>query len=289
VRAEAWENRAVIDAESRLIGRTLGGYTIESWLGRGSTASVYLATHARSKGKVALKVPSVDTRDKPALREHFLRKARLAASLDHPNVIPIYDAGEDNGRLYLAMGYAEGGDLRRLLDREQRLSLVRTIFIVEQVASALDAAHAVALLHLDVKLTNILLGETGRVCVADFGRALTMASADTSDSQALYRREPTAADIWRDIHGLGHTAYQCLVGQPPSELAALRANKHGLRAVSSARPGLPHALDDVLTMAMARPPKAHYKTAGSMAEAFRLAGLGPPSKGITLLPERASS
>src|SRR5207253_8864087 len=134
----------------RLIGRTVGGFTIESLLGEGSTSTVYLATHPRLKDKVALKVLPAAIQDDPGFRERFIREPKLAASLDHPNVIPIYDAGESNGLLYIAMGYAEGGDLRSLLEREDRLPLVRTIVIVEQVASALDAAHAAALPHLHV-------------------------------------------------------------------------------------------------------------------------------------------
>ncbi len=275
----------MLDADTRLLGRTVGGYRIESYLGRGSNGTVYLATRPRLSDKVALKVISADAKSRSGVRERFLRESRLAASLDHPNVIPIYEAGDDDGELYIAMAYAAGGDLRSVLDREGgRLSLVRTIAIVEQVAAALDAAHAASLLHLDLKLTNVLLGAAGRVYLSDFGGACAMGPAGTSDPFAPSAHELTPEDVWGDIRGLGTVAYRCLVGEAPSELAAFRENQPGRRPpLSASRPGLPAALEGVLAAAT-EPPRGRYPTAGSMARAFRVAGLGPDSLGITLRP-----
>jgi serine/threonine protein kinase len=173
------------------------------------------------------------------------------ASLDHPNVIPIYDAGEDAGTFYIAMHYAEDGDLRLLLDRKGRLALVRTIAIVEQIAGALDAMHAAPFVHWDVKTSNVLLGKAGHVYLSDFGLAHPVKPVDAR----------------RDISALAYAAYRCLAGEPQSETEAINAD-NVRPPLSTARPGLPSALDGVLATAMVEDRHVHDQTAGSMARAL---------------------
>ena len=140
------------------IGTEIAGFRIEAVLGRGGMSVVYLAEQIRLRRKVALKIlaSGLIERDE-SFRDRFLQESHVAAGLDHPNVIPIYDAGEENGSLYIAMRYVEGRDLSQILAQEGRLGLGRTIFILHQVAGALDAAHEHGLIHRDVKPANVLL------------------------------------------------------------------------------------------------------------------------------------
>src|SRR5262249_54763703 len=130
------------------IGTEIAGFRIESVLGRGGMSVVYLAEQTRLARKVALKLlaPEIAGRD-PSFRERFLQESHLAAALDHPNIIPIYDAGEEDGFLYIAMRYVEGRDLGQILEHEGGLGLGRTMFILEQVSGALDTAHDHGLVH----------------------------------------------------------------------------------------------------------------------------------------------
>src|SRR5262245_25335080 len=154
------------------VGETFGSYRIESLLGTGGMGAVYLATHERLDRKVALKVIAPGLAHDEEFRERFLRESRLAASLDHPNVIPIYDADNVNGVLFLAMRYVDGPSLQALIDEQGRLGAEETLDVVRQVAGALDAAHTAGLVHRDVKPANVLLAEPGRhAYLCDFGLA----------------------------------------------------------------------------------------------------------------------
>lgn len=227
-------------------------------------STLYLATHLRTKRKVVLKVlPAVAADD----RERFFRESELMASLDHPNVIPIYEADEDAGVFFIAMHFAGNGDLQGLLDRKGWLGLTRTLVIVEQVASALDAMHAALLVHGDVKPANILLGEAGHVYLADFGLSRRVTS--------VYPR--------RDISRLAHVAYRCLAGPQKYEIAAIKT-RNSSPPLSSVRPELPVAVSDILAAANVPPSQVQYRSAGSLAHALRLAGLGIQSSRATLWP-----
>src|SRR5438093_2101474 len=143
------------------VGQTFGGYTIESLLGRGGMGTVFLATHERLGRKVALKVISPELAHDEDFRSRFLRESELVASLDHPNVIPIYDADEVDGVLYLAMRYVDGPSLRELIRGDRRLAAEETLRVAREIGGALDAAHARGLVHRDVNPANILLAEPG--------------------------------------------------------------------------------------------------------------------------------
>jgi serine/threonine protein kinase len=161
-----------VSRDSR-VGTEVAGYRLEV-VGRGAELRSYLAEHIRLGRKVALKVLASAPSEDEGYRERFVRESRRAAELDHPNIIPIYDAGEDDGQLYIAMRYVEGADLKEIIKRDGALHLGHVLYILEQVADALDAAHERYLVHRDVKPSNILVSEpSDRVYLTDFGSSST--------------------------------------------------------------------------------------------------------------------
>jgi serine/threonine-protein kinase len=152
------------------IGTTVAGYRLEKLLGRGGMSVVYLAEHVRLGRKVALKLLSAALSEDESFRERFERESRRAAEIDHPNIVPIYDAGDADGQFFIAMRYVQGADLKTLIKGEGPLNVGRTLYILEQAASALDAAHERDLVHRDVKPANILIeAPSDRVFLTDFG------------------------------------------------------------------------------------------------------------------------
>src|SRR5947209_3888730 len=220
------------------IGTELGGYRIVEQLGRGGTSVVYRAEHVRLGRRAALKLltPALGEAD---FSDRFLRESRLAASLDHPSIVPVYDAGEQDGVLYIAMACIEGRDRRSLLAEEGPLPLRRALRIVGQIASALDAAHARGLVHRDVKPANILVGEGDRAYLSDFGvvkevarngTTRTGAFVGTSEYCAPEQVEGREVTARTDVYALACVLYECLAGAPPfhrdSEVAVLNAHLH---------------------------------------------------------------
>jgi ABC-type branched-subunit amino acid transport system substrate-binding protein len=204
-------------------GTTFAGYRIEELVGRGGMGVVYRATDLSLERSVALKLIAPELAEDEHFRSRFLREPRLAASLDHPNVIPIYEAGEHEGQLYLAMRFVEGSDLRALLGAEGKLSPERTLEILAQVAGALDSAHRRALVHRDVKPGNVLLDRDGHVYLTDFGvtQQLGGPSTDTGrmvgtlDYLAPEQIRGDPVDARTDGYALGCVLYECLAGRPP--------------------------------------------------------------------------
>jgi serine/threonine-protein kinase len=140
----------------RLVGSELAGYRIEALIGRGGMGAVYRARESGLERMVALKVIAPELAEDERFRNRFLRESKIAASLDHPHVVPIHRAGEESGLLFIAMRYVEGTDLAKLVAQEGALDPRRAVAIVEQVAEALDAAHEQGLVHRDVKPSNVL-------------------------------------------------------------------------------------------------------------------------------------
>src|SRR5262245_44811596 len=220
------------------IGSGLLGYRIDQFVGRGGMGVVYRGHDARLKRNVALKLIAPEFSNDERFRERFLAETELAASLEHPNVVPIHDAGEIEGQLYLAMRFVEGSDLQALLREEGSLEPARTLAICAQVASALDAAHERGLVHRDVKPSNVLLDANEHVYLADFGlsRRLTRQVASAPHSLSLgtpayaapEQIEGADADGRADVYSLGCVLYECLAGEPPfprsSQLAVLWAH-----------------------------------------------------------------
>ncbi len=265
------------------VGDTFGGYTIESLLGRGGMGTVYLATHARLARKVALKVIAPELAHDRDFRARFLRESQLAASLDHPNVIPIYDADEIGGVLFLAMRYVTGPSLQALLRSRGSLPLVETLRVAQQIAGALDAAHEAGLVHRDVKPANILVAASSdHAYLCDFGLAKRMSAEGltrtgsflgTVDYSAPEQIEGRQLDGRADVYSLGCVLFHCLAGQPPyrreTEYAVLNAHLHDPPpALSNVRPDLPRPLDGVMAKAMAKSADVRYSTAGALAAAF---------------------
>jgi hypothetical protein len=277
------------------VGETFGGYTIESLLGRGGMGAVYLATHERLGRKVALKVIAPELAQDEDFRARFLRESQLAASLDHPNVIPIYDADEVDGVLYIAMRYVSGPSLQAMLRARGSLSPAETLRIVEQIGGALDAAHRAELVHRDVKPANILLAEPGdHAYLCDFGLARRTTSAGTTragsflgtvDYSAPEQIQGKTVDGRADVYSLGAVAFSCLAGQPPyareTDVAVLQAHlADPPPLLSSVRPEL-RALDGVIVTAMAKDPEARYPTAAALADALRKAVSAPADADAT--------
>jgi serine/threonine protein kinase len=192
------------------VGMQIAGYRLEELVGRGGMGVVYRAHDLALERSIALKLLSPNLADDPAFRERFLVESRLAASLDHPNVVPIHDAGEADGQLYLAMRYVEGTDLKQLLRDEGPLEPARAIAICSQIADALDTAHMRGLVHRDVKPSNILLDEHDHAYLADFG--LTRRLADQAQGfesglslGRLPMSRPSRSRAWRWTAGLTST------------------------------------------------------------------------------------
>jgi serine/threonine-protein kinase len=271
------------------VGDALGGYTLESPLGRGGMGWVYLATHGRLERKVALKVIAAELAHDEEFRDRFLREAQLAASLDHPSVIPIYDAGEADGVLFLAMRYVLGSTLHQLLVGRGVMSTAETGRIADHVGGALDAAHAAGLVHRDVKPANILIAEAdGHVYLCDFGLAKRMSSPTTTrtgfflgtaDYCAPEQIEGGDVDARADVYSLGGVVFHCLTGRPPfareSEFAVLRAHvSDPAPLVSGLRPELSPSVDRVVGTALAKRPEDRYARAGAFAAALGTALAG---------------
>jgi len=272
-------------------GAEIGAYRIERIIGRGGMGVVYLAEHVQLRRKVALKVLSPELEDE-RLRGRFIRESRLAASLDHPNIVSIYDAGDTEGVLYIAMRLVEGGDLGGLIRSEGALHPQRAFVVIGQVGDALDSAHAAGLVHRDVKPANILVvadvspGGPDRVYLTDFG--LTRRAASTSgmtrtgqfvgtiDYVAPEQIEGRPADAAADIYSLGCVLYQCLTGRVPfdrdNEAAVMFAHlSDPPPSITAVRPDLPQALDGVIAQALAKDPKERFSTCASLLAAARAA------------------
>jgi serine/threonine-protein kinase len=276
------------------LGTEFAGYRIERTLGRGGMGVVYLAEDARLKRKVALKVLAPEVADDGRFRDRFIRESELAASLDAPNVLPVYEAGEHLGSLYIAMRYVEGTDLRGLID-ESPLTLDDAFTVVEGVARALDAAHAKGLVHRDVKPGNILIARSSgsraieHVYLTDFGLTKRSDSrsgltgtgvfAGTLDYAAPEQFEGTALGPQTDVYSLGCVLFECLTGLPPfrrqQEAAVMYAHLHDPPPSATAqRAELPREIDQVIDKAMAKRPADRYATAGALAAAFKGATAG---------------
>src|SRR6266536_1011970 len=261
------------------VGETFGGYAIESVLGLGGMETVYLATHKRLARRVALKVITPELALDEDFRARFLRESQLAASLDHPNVIPIYDADEIDGVLYLAMRYVSGPSLLELIRERGSLSPAETLRLAEQIGGALDAAHRAGLVHRDVKPANVLIAEPDdHAYLCDFGLAKRTSSTamtrvgsflGTVDYSAPEQIEGRPLDGRADVYSLGCVLFHCLTGQAPytreTEFAVLNAHLHDPPPVASGvRGDLPRSLDGVLATAMAKEPGDRYSSGGAL-------------------------
>ena len=264
-------------------GVELAGHRILQVIGRGGVSVVYLAEHLRLNRKVALKILFRDLAADPDFRDRFIRESQVAASLDHPNVVTVYDAGEVDGLLFLSMRYVEGSDLRRVLSARSTLSPERALGIVTQVASALDAAHGEGLVHRDVKPGNILLSGVDtageRAYLSDFGITKQMSTrgggtrtgqfVGTVDYVAPEQILAEPVDGRADVYALGCVLFESLSGQAPfarpTDVATIYAHLHDDTPHLS-HEGLP-GIDGVIQRALAKSKDNRYPTCTSLAEA----------------------
>jgi DNA-binding beta-propeller fold protein YncE len=275
-----------------IAGSVVAGYRIEDVAGRGSMGVVYRATQLALQRPVALKLIATESAHDASFRERFKRESQLAASIDHPNVIPIYEAGEVDGSLFLAMRYVEGTDLGALIGAQGALDPAHAVRIVAQVAAGLSAAHALGLVHRDVKPANVLIaaGEDEHVYLADFGLTKHASSAQgltqpgmfvgTLDYSAPEVIRGDGADPRADVYALGCVLFHCLTGRPPyvrdSEVATMYAHLHDEAPAPSTLVGIPATLDAVVARALAKDADERYATAAELGRAAR-AAIGEPS------------
>jgi len=275
------------------VGRSLGRYRLEDLLGQGGMAEVYRATDTKLARTVAVKVILATHAIKGDFLERFLREARMVASLEHPNILPVYDFGEDNGAPFLVMPYLSGGTLRERLKAGAAPLALASAWIA-QLADALDAAHAAGVLHRDVKPANVLLGKDDRLFLADFGIAKMLESQSgltatgvvvgTPIYMAPEQAQGHPASPATDRYSLAVVAYEILCGRPPFEGDSALSLMH--QHVSTPPPplstrigGLAGGLDAVLTQALAKDPAARPPTCRAFADAvaaFTPAGSTPP-------------
>ncbi|MFC9926341.1 serine/threonine-protein kinase [Streptomyces sp. NPDC127190] len=275
---------------SELIGRQVAGYLIESEIGRGGMAVVYRARDLRLERTVALKLLAPELARNDTFRQRFTHESRVAAAIDHPHIVPVFEAGETDGVLYIAMRYVSGSDLRHLLDLRGPLPLPDTVRMAAQVASALDAAHEHGLVHRDVKPGNILVAEgtdsdhPEHVYLTDFGltkKSLSLTGftsvgqfVGTLDYVAPEQISGRPVDGRCDVYGLACVVHEMLTGHPPFEreddMALLWAHQYDEPPPPSGiRPGLPGTVDPVFATALAKSPDARYDTCLAFVAALR--------------------
>src|SRR4051812_40006231 len=244
---------------------------------------VYRAEHMHLGRKVALKLLAPELAENPSFRERFVRESRLAASIDHPNVIPIYEAGEAEGQYFIAMRYVDGVDLKQVIRSSGALGVERALFYIQQIAGALDAAHARDLVHRDVKPGNVLVAAgTDHCYLTDFGLTKAMSSntgftatgqfVGTTDYCPPEQIEGKPLDRRTDVYSLGCVFFECMTGHPPfrrdTDMATMWAHiQEPPPSIARERSELPESLDTVLATAMAKKKDDRYPTCSSFAAA----------------------
>jgi hypothetical protein len=298
-----WYKRPMTPAPR--IGTEFAGYRIEGLLARGGMGVVYRAEHPRLGATLALKVMDQELAMDEAFRERFVREARAAARITHPNIVPIYDAGEWKGDLYIAMRYVPGDDLRSLLRKRAPLPLVETCVIARQVAGALDAAHRNGLVHRDVKPANILvepnpdseaepiayLADLGLTKHIDSHGGVTESGAllGTIDYMAPEQIDGQGVDGRADIYSLACVLYECLTGSVPfareNQAAVLWAHLHeDAPRASTVNPSLPESVDEALARGMAKSRDDRFATGRDLVAALQY-----PSEAATAIDRAAPS
>jgi YVTN family beta-propeller protein len=276
-------------------GTLIVDYRVEAVLGRGGMSVVYLAEDLRLKRRVALKLLAPALAEDERFRERFLSESELAASLDHANVIPVFEAGEADGSLYIAMRYVEGSDLKGRLG-DGPLSDEETIAVAVQVGGALDAAHERGLVHGDVKPSNVLIDGRGHAYLADFGLTKRLGDQRSPDGEAPLmgtidyvapeQIRGDQVDGRADVYSLGCLLYECLTGRQPfsrgNDAAVLYAH------LEDEPPSTGGAADPVIAKALAKTPDDRYQTCAELVDAARDALKVPAPRPSRRLPAIAA-
>jgi serine/threonine protein kinase len=269
-----------------------GRYRIEDVLGRGGMASVYLARDAELERPVAVKVLAEHLADQPSFHDRFLREARLAAQLSHPNIVQVFDVGEEDGSPFIVMECVEGTTLADERKERGRLDPDEVVDLALQICGGLEHAHAAGLVHRDIKPQNLLLRPDGTVKIADFGIARAAEStrltqmgsvlgtaAYLSPEQALGEEVTAAADLY----SLGCVLYELLTGRTPYVFETLpelvvKHQKEVIPPVRELRPEVPERLETAVMHALARNPDYRPESAAALAEELALASPDPPTR-----------
>ena len=263
-------------SESAVIphGAEIAGYRIGPQLGRGGMGVVYKAHHIRLDRAAAVKVLTPALAHNDDFRERFIIESQMAATLQHPNVVTVYDVGDDHGLLYLAMQFVAGTDLRRLLELEGPLEATRALNVLAHVAGALDAAHAHGMVHRDVKPGNVLV-DIDRAYLGDFGLTMRLDATSgltgvgqivgTVDYLAPEQIEGARVDGRTDLYALACVAYECLAGRPPhakeSDIAVLFAHvREEPPRLSALVNDIRESVDEVMSKALAKDPADRYSS-----------------------------
>jgi len=280
---------------SELIGGQVAGYRLEQEIGRGGMAVVYRARDLRLERTVAVKLLAPELARNDTFRLRFTHESRAAAAIDHPHIVPIYEAGETDGVLYIAMRYVEGSDLRHVLDRRGPLAPPTALRIAAQVGSALDAAHEHGLVHRDVKPGNILIARgtdsdhPEHAYLTDFGltkKSLSLTGfttvgqfVGTLDYVAPEQISGRPVDGRCDVYGFACVVYESLAGHPPfrrdDDMALLWAHQYDQPpALTESRPELPSSVDGVFATALAKSPEDRHDSCLAFVAALRAAVMG---------------
>ncbi|MFI6942884.1 serine/threonine-protein kinase [Streptomyces sp. NPDC050418] len=285
---------------SEMIGRQLAGYRIEGEIGRGGMAVVYRALDLRLERTVALKLLAPELARNDTFRRRFTHESRAAAAIDHPHIVPVFEAGETDGVLYIAMRYVSGSDLRHLLDGQGRLEPATVLRVAAQIASALDAAHEHGLVHRDVKPGNILISRgtdsdhPEHAYLTDFGltkKSLSLTGfttvgqfVGTLDYVSPEQISGKPVDGRCDVYGFACVVYECLAARPPfqrdDDMALLWAHQYDEPTpLTETRPDLAPQVDAVFTKALAKSPDDRYDSCLGFVAALRAAVHGGQESG----------
>ena len=272
------------------VGDVIAGYRLDELAGRGGMGVVFQATHIALERRVAVKLIAPELAANEQFRERFKRESRVAASIDHAHVIPIFDAGDEDGQLYVAMRYVDGTDLGELIARQGKLPPLQAVELTAQVGEGLDVAHERGLVHRDVKPANVLLESRGsgyHSYLTDFGLVKTVGEASgvltrtgqwlgTPDYAAPEQITGADVDARTDVYALGCMLYHMIAGKPPFEgdtdVAKMFAHmSQPPGSLSEVQPGVPAELDEVIRTALAKDPAERHRSAGELASAARRA------------------
>jgi hypothetical protein len=279
------------------IGSVLAGHRIERVLGRGGMGVVYAATDLSLERTVALKLIAPELAENVGFRRRFIAESRTAASLDHPNVVPIFRAGEEDGALFLAMRYVDGDNLGTIVMRDGALAPRRAAGLLGQVASALEAAHGRGLVHRDVKPANVLVTGDDHCYLTDFGLVEDLGASTgatrsaevlgTLDYLAPERIRGGVTGPWTDVYALGCLLFFALTGRVPFPLEAPESKLWAHVAEPPPRvsdAGAPEAFDDVIATALAKQPRERHESAAAFAAAaLAAAGTGGPARAAAVV------